>query len=103
MSYYHIAICDIPFLDIREVIVPEGSSVITVNFVHHRFKGKLAFTMYVKLHFTDGNEIFTDVKVEEAKYMVVSSAVRIRIHKQLDDIFASYFIGLTGGRKYAKS
>ena len=103
MGYYHIAICDIPFLDIREVIVPEGSSIITVNFVHHRFKGKLAFTMYVKLHFTDGPEIYTDLKVEEAKDMVVSSAVRIRLHEHLDDIFASYFVGLTGGGRYDKS
>ena len=103
MAYYHIAICDIPFLDIREVIVPEGSSIITVNFVHHRFKGRLAFTMYIKLHFTDGSEIFTDIKVEESEYMVVSSAVRIKIHEQLDDIFAPYFVSLTGGRRYDKS
>lgn len=103
MPYYHIAICDIPFLDLREVIVPEGSDTVTANFVHHRFKGKLAFTMHVKLHFTDGSEIFTDIKVEESNYMVVSSAVRIRIHEQLDDIFASYFISLTGGGRHDKS
>lgn len=103
MDYYNIAICDIPFLDIREVIVPEGSSTITVNFSHHRFKKKLAFTMYVKLHFTDGPEIYTDIKVEESNNMIVSSAVRIKIHEHLDDIFAPYFMGLTGGGRYDKS
>jgi len=103
MPYYHIAMCDIPFLDIREVIISEGSDTITANFVHHRFKGKLAFTMHVKLHFTDGREIFTDIRVEESNCMVVSKAVRVRIHEQLDDIFTPYFISLTGGGIYGKS
>jgi hypothetical protein len=97
MPYYNMAICDIPFLDIREVIVPKGGSMVTVNFVHHRFKGKLAFTMHVKLQLTDGAKIYTDVKVKESEGIVVSTAIRLKLQEQLNNIFASYFTRLTGG------
>ncbi len=94
--------CDIPFLDIREVIIPGGSHIITVNFFHHRFEGQLAFSVSLKLHFTDGCEIYTDIKIEESKDIVVSGAVKTRLQEQLDDIFASYFLGLTGGNRHGK-
>ena len=97
MPYYQIAMCDIPSLSIREVIVPIKGDTVIVNFRHQRFKNQLVFAAFLKLHFTDGSEIYTDLRIKESGDIVVSNAVRSRLQEQLDIIFTSYFIRLTGG------
>lgn len=98
--YYYISIHDMPFLDIREIIVPDIGHTIIINFFHRKFEKKLAFSVFLKLHFTDGPEIYTDIQIEESENMVVGKVVIRRIQERLNSIFAPYFLSLTGSNRY---